>query len=306
MLSIINAHPRDSNISFEEENHIYTIMGMEGHPISVTTLIHRFFEKFNADKIIANMMKKKNWPESVYYGMTAEEIKKQWNDNGSKQSGLGTDMHKAIEDYINDEASPQEPVAEIKISLPSPEMQCQAESVDCKIPTIEEQTRYVIPRLPSVATQTKEFGFFLKFWSQLNVIYPGVKAYRTEWLVYDMEKRLSGSIDLSLINNEGKIIICDWKRSKEIKMKGFKNTRTGETKRGFGIFSHLDDCNYQHYSLQLNIYRHILETHYGKEVVGLYLVIFHPNNDDHILIEVRRMDKEIQDLWNILPITSDH
>ena len=46
-------------------------------------------------------MKSPKWPESKYYGMTKEEIKKSWNDNGDNAAKLGTDMHKMFEDYYN-------------------------------------------------------------------------------------------------------------------------------------------------------------------------------------------------------------
>ena len=303
MLSKINAHPRDANISFEEEGHLYTIKGMEGHPISVTTVIHKLFNEFNAEKIIDNMMKGKNWKTSKYHGMTRDEIKKQWKDNGESASKLGTAMHKAIEDYINDEANPKIDdfsmcLAGLSLKVPSlEEIEKVPEETECKIPTIEEQSpKWILPRVPDVATQTREFTFFLKFWKELKDGTPGIRAYRTEWLVYDMAKRLAGSIDLTLTLENGDIIICDWKRSKEIK-------KTNLYQKGLKIFSHLEDCNYNHYSLQLNIYRHILETHYGKRVIGLFLVVLHPNNEDYIFIQVPFLQKEIEDLWNVLPYT---
>ena len=40
---------------------------------------------------------------------------------------------------------------------------------------------------------------------------------------------------------------------------------------------HLPDTNYWHYCMQLNIYRHILETKYNKKIIGLYLVGIHPD-----------------------------
>lgn len=303
MLSEINAHPRDAFVSFEEEHHLYTIEGVPEHPISVTTLIHKFFPKFDADKIIEGMMKKSTWKTSEYYGMTPEEIKKQWEDNGKLQSGLGTEMHKAIEDYINDEALPKklEPIVVPSVEQCNATAECTA---DVKIPTVGEQTTWVLPEVPSMAIHTKEFGFFLNFWRDLSINYPGFRPYRTEWTVYDIEKFISGNIDLVLINENGDLFVCDWKRSKGIDMEAFK-CKNGAKKTGSGVFSHLDHCNYQHYSIQLNIYRHLIELHYGKKVVGMNIIVFHPNNDEYIIIDVRRMDKEMTDIWDLLPIAND-
>ena len=118
MLSEINPHPRDSKIVFQDEGHLYTIEGLKGHPISVTTVIHKFFPEFDADKIIDKMMKKRTWEDSKYYGLNPEEIKNQWKENGQSASKLGTVMHKAIEDFINEEIMPKEdnsPQSPIKI-----------------------------------------------------------------------------------------------------------------------------------------------------------------------------------------------
>jgi len=72
-----------------------------------------------------------------------------------------------------------------------------------------------------------------------------------------------------------KLVIVDWKRSKEIK-------RTAYNQVGKGPLSMVPDCNFYHYSLQLNLYRWILEKQYGKSIVGMYLVVVHPNQGTYI------------------------
>lgn len=42
------------------------------------------------------------------------------------------------------------------------------------------------------------------------------------------------------------------------------------------------DCNFIHYSLQLSIYKYILEKLYGMKITGCYLVILHPSQSDFI------------------------
>ena len=80
LLKDLNSHIRDKFIRFQEKGHIYYIKREKGYK-SVTTIVHNAFEKFNANKVIDNMMKSPKWPESKYYGMTKPEIKKQWKDN---------------------------------------------------------------------------------------------------------------------------------------------------------------------------------------------------------------------------------
>jgi hypothetical protein len=56
---------------------------------------------------------------------------------------------------------------------------------------------------------------------------------------------------------------------------------------------HLPDTNYWHYSLQLNIYRRILEELYDVEVSELALVILHPNNPSFKVMLLNKMDDEV-------------
>jgi ATP-dependent exoDNAse (exonuclease V) beta subunit len=100
-LSFINKHPRDDHIVFHEPTHTYYIDGSSDKVISCTGFIHAFFPHFDADVTIAKMMKSKKWTSSVWYGKSAEEIKKTWNDSGKEASAKGTAMHLAIEQYLH-------------------------------------------------------------------------------------------------------------------------------------------------------------------------------------------------------------
>ena len=92
----------------------------------------------------------------------------------------------------------------------------------------------------------------------------------------------------------GDFMIYDWKRSKEI---SFEN-RFGQTSKTKCI-RHMEDCNYSHYSLQLNVYRRILQEKYNMKITKLALVVLHPDNpyENYEVIDVPMLDKEIEDLW---------
>ena len=96
-----NPHERDSRILFDEPTHVYTIDG-DSNYMSVTTFNHALFEHFDADKIIKNMRKSKNWTTSKYYGMNDEEIKALWDKNRDEAAQAGTKMHYDIECYYNE------------------------------------------------------------------------------------------------------------------------------------------------------------------------------------------------------------
>jgi len=268
-----NKHERDVNIEFYEEGHIYKILtDPDSKYTSVTTYNHYHFPEFDTDKVIKNMMNGKNWKEGhKNWGMTAEEIKQSWNKNGAEASGAGTIMHFDIECFMN-----QELVDENNNDL----KYTHADLLEM----YEEDLRDGKPQMNT----SEEFGFFLKFVKEN----PELTPYRTEWLIYNEDLKLSGSIDMVYENPDGSLKIYDWKRSKGItKTNGFDKYALTE------CISHLPDANFWHYSLQLNTYKAILEEKYGKKVTDLYLVVLHPNNTTYDLIPCADLSTEVSELF---------
>ena len=239
-----NNHPRDERISFVESTHIYTIDDHDSSYTSVTTFVHQQFEEFNSDKIIDAMMKSPKWPKNQYYGLSKEEIKNRWKQNGKEAALLGTKLHYDIECYYN--------------NCPKP-------------------------------NDTLEYGYFQNFLKRFGHL----KPYRTEWMVFDEELKLSGSIDMVFEDDNGDLLIYDWKRCKEIKTTGFNKFSHNK------LLEHLPDSNYWHYCLQLNIYKAILEKNYNKKVVGLFLVCLHPNNknNNYLRMQVTDLNNEVSQLF---------
>ena len=87
-----------------------------------------------------------------------------------------------------------------------------------------------------------------------------------EHLVYLKSIGLCGQADLVEVVN-GYININDYKTNKEIKSKGFTNWE-GITNKMYNPISHLDDCNLNHYNLQLSIYAYIVKKHNPKLKIG--------------------------------------
>ena len=141
-----------------------------------------------------------------------------------------------------------------------------------------------------VKNDTIEFDYFKKFAED----YKHLKPYRTEWTVYYKEYKLAGSIDMVFEDEDGDLWIYDWKRTKEITSESF-----GNKKALTQSIRHLPDANFFHYSLQLNLYRTILEEKYGKTIKGMCLVRLHPNNyfNTYERIVVPFMREEIASLF---------
>lgn len=136
-----------------------------------------------------------------------------------------------------------------------------------------------------------EFRMFLVFEEHfLQAL--GLVPWRTEMNLFHCGLRLAGQADLVCKDPEGRLVILDWKRSKEIKQAGFKGAMQRPP------LQHLPDCNRQCYNLQLNTYRHILETEYGFEVSAMYLVVLHPDQTPAVphVYKVPRMEEELRAL----------
>ena len=264
-LSTINPHERDAFIEFEEGPHIYKIQGDPSQYTSVTTWNHSHFEHFDADAIIDKMMNSKNWKTNKYYGMSKEDIITQWDTSRDEASSAGTKMHYDIECYYNANANAN--------ANESPHKNTQL-----------------------IENTSLEYSYFLKFAED----YKHLKPYRTEWMIWDSDVKIAGSVDMVFQDDANSdpdsILIYDWKRSKEItKTSNFNKYALTE------CINHLPDTNFWHYSLQLNVYKYILEKNYGKKVKGLYLVCLHPSNKNgsYIRIPCADLQKEVKDLFEM-------
>ena len=270
VLSNRNNHHRDNNIKFFEEGHKYFIETDPGSQYtSVTTWNHSHFPHFDADGVINNMMKGKNWKEGhKYWGMPPEEIKAQWNANATSVSGAGTDMHFEIECFMNDKR-----------------IQCQ----------YTHKELYQIYNCDYIkknkhGSKSLEWQYFIEFVKDTS----DLKPYRTEWTVYHEDLKLAGSIDMVYENPDGTLSIYDWKRAKDItRVNNFNKYAITE------CICHMPDSNFWHYALQLNTYKAILEEKYDKKVTDLYLVRLHPDNEEktYELIKLPDLSKDINELF---------
>lgn len=140
-----------------------------------------------------------------------------------------------------------------------------------------------------VENDSLEFSFFKNFLRDN----PDLKAYRTEWMIYHEEMKLSGSIDMIFENPDGTLKIYDWKRCEEIKHEAEFNKFATTP-----CIDHLPDTNFWHYALQLNVYKYILESKYGKKITDLYLVCMHPDNKykNYQRIKVPVLEDEMPEL----------
>jgi ATP-dependent exoDNAse (exonuclease V) beta subunit len=246
-----NAHPRDADIQFDEPTHVYTVQGSSKGIISCTKFLHEFFGHFDAKGTIKKMMASPKWTESKWY-----------------KPGITA---KEIEEQWN--ANGRE------ASGAGTAMHLAIEQF------LNGSEKVILPHIK----ETTEWRYFMNFWREHGA---DLEPYRTEWEVWSEDHKLAGQIDMVYKRkSDGKFLIYDWKRSKEIKTENKFQT-------GLPPIQHLPDCNYWHYTLQLNVYRWFLENLYGLEIEDMYLLVLHPDNKNYKRVRLNRMDEEVEAMLN--------
>jgi len=111
-----------------------------------------------------------------------------------------------------------------------------------------------------------------------------------EKIVFSKELEIAGTIDiLALDKKTNKYDLIDWKTSKKIEMNSYGG------KVGTKIATNnIPDCNYYHYTLQLSLYRYLLERSYGLKIRTM--IIAHLKEDYARAIEVPYMKNEILEM----------
>ena len=133
----------------------------------------------------------------------------------------------------------------------------QREEDLCSLASIERDGVNVPIFTPII---TKEVGVKVSPKQKLD---PGVYP---EHMVYLKSAGICGQSDLVEVVN-GKVSIIDYKTNKEIKMQSYKDWEGLSQKMQFPV-SHLEDCNFNHYALQLSIYMYIILKHNPKLRMG--------------------------------------
>ena len=115
-----------------------------------------------------------------------------------------------------------------------------------------------------------------------------------EVLIGCEEYDIAGAVDMLFKNKlTGKIVMVDFKTNKEIKRKGFKGAKMQHP------LHELDDCNFVHYSLQLGVYKHLIERYTNLKIGEYYIVYFCETADNYEIIKPLILDKEVEKILNL-------
>lgn len=275
-LSARNPHPFDFSIKFLEDVHKYYVrwhapdQGLYtcSNTVSVSTFVHDYFGHFDPDTTIQHMIHGRNWNRNnKYYGMTPDEIKSMWEENGRRASDQGSKFHFLLECFYNG----MDLFSWRKFRPIQQFLRWHLQHVQDKLVPFRTEWR--------LRTDNS-----LRLTGTIDIIFIEPD--------HPPPEETGGVLRLHM---------KDWKFSREIRKKGFGN------KKGTGPCCGLDDCNLSHYSLQLNTYQTILERFYtdmwyrGKkyariQVLTRELAVFHDIREEAEVVRIPRMTECVDEM----------
>jgi hypothetical protein len=114
-----------------------------------------------------------------------------------------------------------------------------------------------------------------------------------EHFVYLKSAGICGQSDLVEVA-KGEVNITDYKTNKEIKKESYVNWE-GVSQKMLSPVSHLDDCNFWHYALQLSTYMYIILKHNPKLRPGkitIHHVLFYTDGTDKFGNPITKLDDQ--------------
>jgi len=103
---------------------------------------------------------------------------------------------------------------------------------------------------------------------------------KTEFIIYDKTSMIAGMLDMLFWNVKyGVLQLYDWKTNKDFTFEMKSRHLINE------LFT-LEDCDLELYSLQLELYKYIIEKNTGIKLGKSYIVWFSHNNPTYQIIEV--------------------
>lgn len=102
--------------------------------------------------------------------------------------------------------------------------------------------------------------------------------------------QIAGMIDqIYFSKKHNGIVLADWKTNKEIK----KENKWAKLKYPF---QDLDDCNFNHYSMQLSLYKFIIEKNTNLKIKDMFIVWFNEKNDEYKIFKCLDLSNRFEKL----------
>ena len=258
---------QNGNIAFEEDAHIYyDVTKPDQQFISVTTLIHSFTQPFDKDfwsayKALEKLLTKEDWAiekKSLLSTKKFDKVLLELHD--ISENDFNREQQAILDAWDEENRKSCERGTKIHADL---ENSFYKKKKDIDISKYHIGGKF----------ECKKDYYILDI---ENGIYP---EYLISRVSEDGKLRIAGQIDL-LVKKGNKIIIGDWKTNKKIETKSFFDNKSKSSAKMKYPLNHLDDCNYNHYTLQLSTYAWMIQKLNPEfEIEDLVLVHFDHNDN---------------------------
>ena len=276
----MNIDKRNGTVCFNEENHTYWDVNDNEKYISVTTLIHRFTNEFDKDfwsayKALEKLLPKESW-----------NIEKRSLLNTKKFNKEILSLYNISENDFNREQQ--------NILDAWDEENRKSCERGTKIHAELENSFYKTGKDISL----QKFGIGGKFeckkdYSELDIEYGVYPEYLISRTSDDGILRIAGQIDL-IVKNGNEISIIDHKTNKKIDLKsGFNSSTKSSVKMKYPLNT-LDDCNYNHYQLQLSTYAWMLQKLNPNFIIKDLILNHYDHNGNNTLYHCNYLKSEVE------------
>ena len=223
----ISSHPTQNlELAFLEDIHRYYDSNGNRYQ-GITTLIKSWFPQFDSLAIATACSKKESKPEC--FGKDPQEIVDMWAKTSKDACDFGNDLHSFAE-YLLESPDNTRFIWKGEKDKLTPQQDRVIQAKECLVNFID------------------------------NNLLREYEILSPEFLIFSPDLKIATMIDvLARHKKTGDILIGDWKSNRKIDKKSFYNRATGEYKMGLKQLDFVQDSNYQHYALQVNLCQRILE-----------------------------------------------
>jgi hypothetical protein len=260
--SIVELNNSFSHITFFDKNHTYTINGKSAKT-SVSGAIKKYEKEFDSEKIAQFVAKKEK--------KSVEQVLKEWAYKRDYSCHKGSEFHKFVENFLERR----------KIAIDK-----DALHIFMVEQSIKDNQNFIDSYYNDMAHLINNFMNFYDWWKQDHVL------LKSEFVIGDIESGLCGTLDnLSYNKKTKKLVIFDYKTNKEIK------TENPRGDKFLQPLNHLQSCELVKYSLQICLYKLIIEKNTSFQVDTGYIVWMTGKNN-YELIPVLNLNNEAETILN--------
>jgi ATP-dependent exoDNAse (exonuclease V) beta subunit len=251
-----------SDVKFFDKGHYYEING-EPALMSVSQIISKYEKPFDKEKI-AERFANRN-------GKNINDVLKEWDWKREYSCHKGSEFHFIVESFFQRKVVPINQKALIGF---------------LKENKIIEESLYVEKYYNEIANFIKNFKNFYDWWKKDHIL------IKSEFVIGDKKTKLCGMIDNLSYNKKTKeLVLFDYKTNKEIKKEGFNGEMLLEP------LNNIPKCELGKYSLQLELYKIILERNTPFKIGNAY-VVWVAGEKDYELIPTLNVKQEIKYILN--------